>query len=236
MSGLQVRRAEWESFAAENALYYICTGPEGTNESSFWQSGEDVVEHELLPVMLRHNTPRNRALELGCGVGRLAIPLARHFQAIVGLDIAAAMVSKAAEFAKRHGADNTQFIQIGDPEGVLRQLGAYSARVDFIYSMLVFQHIDDFKLIDKYVQLVRSLLSPSGVAYLQFDTRREGLLYHAKRILPDSVLPRQWRRGIRRVRRDPLELESCFGQHALKIVEQVTPRSELHKYVLKVRS
>lgn len=236
MSELRVRRAEWETFAAENPLHYICTGTEGRNESSFWQSGLELVQTELLPILLRYQVPRNLALELGCGVGRLAIPLGKHFQAVAGLDIAQAMVTQASQFAEQKGATNARFIQIQDPQRALEQLAFYSGAVDFVYSMLVFQHIDDFTVIDEYVHLIAGLLTNSGVAYLQFDTRAQGLLYSAKNALPDVLLPRDWRRGIRRVRRDPSELESCFKRHSLKVLEQITPHTELHRYILQRQS
>lgn len=236
MSDLRVRRAEWEHFAADNPLHYICTGAEGRSESSFWQSGQELVQNEFLPVLVRYQVPRNLAIELGCGVGRLAIPLSNHFQKVVGLDIAQAMVSRASQLAQQKGAVNARFIQIQDPQQALEQLALYTGTADLVYSMLVFQHIDDFNVIDEYVRLVRGLLTKSGMAYLQFDTRPKGLLYGAKSALPDLLLPRDWRRGIRRMRRRPEELEASFKRHSLKVVEQLTPRTELHKYILKVQS
>ena len=60
------------------------------------------------------------------------------------------------------------------------------------------------------------MLSDRGIGYLQFDTRPPGWLYEVKTALPDFLLPRFWRRGIRRIRRDPSELEQAmnlFGKH-----------------------
>jgi SAM-dependent methyltransferase len=50
---------------------------------------------------------RGRVLELGCGTGRIALPLARGGSPIVGIDRSAPMLSRAARAAKRSRARRT---------------------------------------------------------------------------------------------------------------------------------
>ena len=60
----------------------------------------------------RHVDPTfapSRTLDFGCGVGRVAIPLARRFEHVVGLDVSPGMLTRAAEAAQRQG--------VGRPRG-----------------------------------------------------------------------------------------------------------------------
>ena len=233
---LQVRRTEWESFANENPYHYICTDLPSNDRDSFWQSGEQMIQREILPLVAKYGIERKAALEMGCGVGRLALALAPHFQKVLGLDIAGTMVLQASSEALERKIDNATFIKIEDPGRIGDQLGIYQRKIDLVYSYLVFQHIDSFEVIDAYLNTVSKIISSGGIAFLQFDTRSKNLLYYTKGILPDTLLPRNWRRGIRRIRREPAEIESCFDRHSLEIVETITPRTELHRYVVRLKS
>lgn len=78
---------------------------------------------------------RDRALDFGCGVGRLTQALADEFDEVVGLDIAASMV-EAAGAHNRHG-DRVRF-RVNTSE---RLEGIDDASFDFVYSSKTLQHI-----------------------------------------------------------------------------------------------
>jgi hypothetical protein len=54
-----------------------------------------------------------------------------------------------------------------------------------------------------------------------------------KMVLPDFVLPRFLRRGIRRIRRNAVELEAIFAEAGLHPTESIAPGTNHHCYVLR---
>jgi hypothetical protein len=78
------------------------------------------------------------------------------------------------------------------------------------------------------------LLHKHGLAYLQFDTRSRDFRYRLKTGLPDLLLPRFWRRGIRRIRRAPEEIEAGIRRAGLKIAGELTPNTAYHRYILRI--
>jgi len=63
-------------------------------------SGDFVVH--TADLMNRYTTGRNRALDLGCAVGRASFELARNFSEVIGLDYSASFVGSARHL-KEHG-------------------------------------------------------------------------------------------------------------------------------------
>ncbi|MGC2765476.1 MAG: class I SAM-dependent methyltransferase [Candidatus Acidiferrum sp.] len=227
-------RHSWERFAEVDPYLYILTNMKRTDPRAFWESGERLVKIELLPVIQSHAVRPFVAMEVGCGIGRLVLPLSRTFRHVVGVDIASGMVQRATSFANDNGIKNVSFAAISGPEDLLKQTGEYSGTCDFIYSLLVFQHIPEFSIIEGYLHVIRTLLHKRGIAYLQFDTRRAGMQYRLKTRLPDFLLPRFWRRGIRRIRRSSEEIETCIRRAGLEVIEQRTPDTEYHRYILRL--
>ena len=223
----------WDRFAEADPYTYILTDLKSPDPKKFWESGEHTVQAELLPVIRERAIRRRIGLELGCGVGRLLFPMARHFEEMVGVDIAEGMVRRAVSFAGDNGIRNVTLAAISGPEDLLHTAGEYAGKVDFLYSLLVFQHIPDFAVIESYLHAISELLEENGIAYLQFDTREQNLLYQWKTELPDFVLPKFWRRGIRRIRRSSTEIEVCLRRAGLEIVSEMEPRSAYHRYILR---
>jgi SAM-dependent methyltransferase len=224
----------WERFADVDPYLYILTDMKRGDPGAFWESGEQLVRAELLPLMQANAVRPVLALELGCGIGRLVLPLARHVQEIVGVDISRGMVQRATAFASDNGIRNASFDAIAGPEDFLRHAGKYAGNCDFIYSLLVFQHIPEFAMIEGYLYVIRILLHEYGLAYLQFDTRPKTLGYRVKNWLPDFLLPRFWRKGIRRIRRSPDEIDACIRRAGLEIFGELSPHTAYHRYLLRL--
>lgn len=149
----------------------------------FWGSGEAQVD-ERLAVAERHFGPlaRRRALDFGCGVGRLTLPLARRFEEAVGLDIAPAMLAEARRNAEAAGLANARWLLSDDA------LGAVEGRFDLVMSCIVLQHIP----VRRGLGIVRRLLdrvAPGGAAALHVcidrgDSPAQALRYAAQRHVP----------------------------------------------------
>jgi SAM-dependent methyltransferase len=224
----------WEHFAEADPYLYIFTDMKRTDPQVFWESGERIVRTELLPLVHAHSLRPSLALELGSGVGRIAFPLSRKFRRVVGVDIANGMVQRAKSLARDMGVDNACFIPISGPEDLLDLADGCAGSCDLIYSLLVLQHIAVFSIIEGYLHVIRVLLHQRGLAYLQFDTRPQDLAYRLKTQLPDFVLPRFWRRGIRRIRRSPVEIVACIRSAGMEIIDELSPNSAYHRYVLRL--
>jgi SAM-dependent methyltransferase len=222
----------WETFAQENPEFYIYTAP-GVDFSTaegralFRQSGRDDVE-QILRESRPHLNGFDRAIEIGCGVGRLILPMAEHFADVIGVDIAPSMIGKLKEYGRAAGVPNVR--------GFLAdEAWSEQGEADLVYSLIVFQHIASGPVIAEYFRRIATCLSRTGVCYAQFDTRPRTLPYYGLRMLPDAVLPRPWRKGVRRVRRRPADLRSLFESGGLTVIEELRPDSDWHAFLLRLR-
>ena len=92
-------REDWNARAGEDAYYYVAFGRRDQADTEFEDTGIEVVaglEWELKRVPSQNPRAR-RALEIGCGPGRLMRPMAKHFGEIHGVDVADAMIARARE-------------------------------------------------------------------------------------------------------------------------------------------
>ena len=184
---------DWETFARTDPQYYIdpTLGP-GVEPDAFREGGRGVVDWA---VQWAVDLPgHRRALEIGCGVARDTVHLARHFDHVDGVDVSPTMVASALA---RGVPDNVSLHALSGRDLQPMPAGAY----DLVFSHLVFQHIADPAVIAVYLRETERVLTPGGVAVLQFDTRPASRLVRSAQLLPDPLLPRDRRRSIRRHRR-----------------------------------
>src|SRR5579871_4780334 len=95
-------REDWNARAREDAAYYVAFGRRDQDDAEFFSTATDVInglEFELrrVPLTERGNW---RALEIGCGPGRLMRPMSRHFLRIDGVDVSDEMIALAREKLK----------------------------------------------------------------------------------------------------------------------------------------
>src|SRR5215813_11512949 len=93
----------WNAFARQDALWAILTSPD--KDKGRWQPEEFFAtgKSEIAGLMqsvaaLNWTERRQRALDFGCGVGRLTQALCDYFAECCGVDIAAEMLRLAEEF------------------------------------------------------------------------------------------------------------------------------------------
>ncbi len=158
-------REDWNARAREDAGYYVAFGRRESDDVEFFATATEVIkglEWELrrVPLAERGNW---RALEIGCGPGRLMRPMSRHFVEIHGVDVSDEMISLAREkladilTAHPHATDGSSLTQFADES------------FDFVYSYAVFQHIPSRDVVFEYLREIHRVLKTGGLARLQFN-------------------------------------------------------------------
>ncbi len=181
-------RADWNERAREDANYYVAFGRRDQDDDEFFSTAADVVrdlEGELKRLPPAVPVAARRALEIGCGPGRLMRPMSRHFGEIYGVDVSDEMIAQAKvklhdiPWAYPHhanGADLSQF-----PCG----------HFDFVYSFAVLQHIPSADVVFSYLRETVRVLKPGGVARLQINglpkTEQDYTTWEGVRVSADQV-------------------------------------------------
>ena len=163
----EIMKQDWNERAKMNTLFAIYTGHTGP-EQEFWESGEIECEKILgkgsarFSNILQGKDPKKmRVLEIGCGIGRLLIPMSKIFQNASGIDISSEMVRIGKEKAK--GISNCEILE---NNGI--DLSLFSDNYfDFCYSFIVFQHIPDKKIVEEYIKEVSRVLKPGSLFRFQ---------------------------------------------------------------------
>ncbi len=154
-------RSEWNERAREDANYYVAFGRREQDDEEFFATGADVVR--ALEAELKRLPGRGRALEIGCGPGRLMRPMSRHFKEIHGIDISDEMIERA-----RVNLAGVPHAHVRHAEG--SDLSAFpDGSIDFVYSYAVFQHIPSGEVVFGYLEEVARVLAPGGIAHLQLN-------------------------------------------------------------------
>jgi len=153
---------DWDLRSRRNARWYIYWDAWETEEE-FDASGEKEVTEILLKNISINS--KCRALEIGCGVGRLLKPLSHYVTDLYGVDISKEMISQGKE---RLASLNN--ISLSVCEG---DLSAFKDNFfDFCYSLAVFRHIPEKKYIYRYLSEVSRVLKPAGI--LKFEVWGSG--------------------------------------------------------------
>jgi SAM-dependent methyltransferase len=169
-------RAEWNQRAREDAHYYVAFGGRDQEEEGFLATGREVVgavEWELKRFPPTANRRAWRALEIGCGPGRLMRPLSRDFGEIHGVDVADEMVRLARERLRDIPHAHVHLAGAG-----LSQFADDS--FDIVYSYAVYQHIPSRDVVLEYMRETRRVLKPGGIFRGQYNS------------LPPNPNPNTW--------------------------------------------
>jgi SAM-dependent methyltransferase len=156
-NSLAAIRRDWDARARENARAYINWPGIANEEGAFFISGRADYDRYIKPFLKKMEfDPADKvALEIGCGIGRIARWAAADFREYLGVDVSPEMVRKAAGYHIPHatfrsvsGADLT-----GIPTG----------SIDFAFSFAVFQHIPDKAAIFNYFAETARVLRHGGI-------------------------------------------------------------------------
>lgn len=138
-------------------MFNILSTPGGWDEAEFFATGEREIAHVLGRLdELGIERPTGRALDFGCGVGRLTLALADRFDHVDGVDISPEMIALA------EGHPGCEFHVNDEPDLALFADDTF----DFVYSFIALQHMAR-ELAEGYVREFVRVLKPGGVAVFQ---------------------------------------------------------------------
>ena len=104
-----------------------------------------------------------RALDFGCGVGRMSLPLAQRCEYVYGVDVSPAVLREADDSAKRMNLTNVEWLET-------TRLAELSGRYDLVISLWVFQHIPSREGEEILATILRGL-RPGGVGAIHVTLR-----------------------------------------------------------------
>ncbi|MBI5254485.1 class I SAM-dependent methyltransferase [Candidatus Falkowbacteria bacterium] len=213
---------DWEKFAKTNPRYYIAL--DSCCEHDFWRKGEENFQNFILPVLEKYKIKRDSALDFGCGLGRYTFPLRKYFDNVVGVDVSDAMFDLARKEVVSRNIENV-FLKNNE------QFFGSDQKFDFIFCANVFQHIEQSEEIENIFAKFGNI--SIGYCYLQFDTRPIDFLYKIKMSLPDWLLPKAHRHGIRRIRRNAEWVRALSNWMGFDVIEEFNPNSKYHYFLLR---
>jgi SAM-dependent methyltransferase len=136
------------------------------NRAEFYASGQGDVD-TFLAFLARNEVDTagfQKALEYGCGVGRVTRFLAQRFSEVVACDISPSHLAQADQYLKDCALDNVTFVRICS----LADLSG-PADLDVVFCVIVLQHNPPPAIV-AILQGLLARLRPGGVAYFQVPT------------------------------------------------------------------
>ncbi len=145
------------------------------NETEFYASGgEAISQFQVAAARCGLDLSSYKScFELGCGVGRITLWLARLFPAVTGADISVNHIDLARAAAERAGTTNISFLNINKIEQY-ETLPPF----DVFLSLIVLQH-NPPPLMAFILEAILTKLSPGGAAYFQIPTHLTNYSFRA---------------------------------------------------------
>lgn len=160
----------WEDWGKKDPYFSVFTNQKfrlhaltDDAKAEFFEIGRLQTEY-ILQVIHKHVDPHfqpQSALDFGCGVGRLVIPLARTISRVVGLDVSQSMLAEAKKNAAEQNMANAAFLQSDDTLSNIRE------QFDLVHSFIVFQHIPPERGREIFSALLAKI-APGGIGAVQF--------------------------------------------------------------------
>jgi SAM-dependent methyltransferase len=163
----QVRR-HWDALAKDDPFWAVLTEAQKEGRrwtlADFYATGVAEVRDDVARVRaVDPDLSMGRALDFGCGAGRLTQALLPHFGRVTGVDISERMVALAREHCRD---DRLEFRHNARPDLRIFPAGSF----DFVYSRITLQHIAP-RYTRRYLKEFVRVLAAGGVLSVQIPDR-----------------------------------------------------------------
>jgi ubiquinone/menaquinone biosynthesis C-methylase UbiE len=198
---LKQLQKNWDLFGKKDPLWAILTQPDKKDGKwdldAFFQTGELEIKRLLRSLdKLELTITTQKALDFGCGIGRLTQALAAHFDEVTGVDIAPSMIDLANKYNKNK--ENCLFLL--NERDDLRVLPSDS--FNLIYTNITLQHMAPHYALN-YLREFGRILAPNGILVFQLPAKmildptstRHNLVVRANQLLGSR--PLLWYRKIK---------------------------------------
>lgn len=163
----------WNTFGLEDPMWAILTKENKKggkwDVEAFFETGKVEISRLFnLLEKLNVTLPPGKAMDFGCGIGRLTQAMAEHMDEVVGIDIAPSMIEKA-NILNHHIDKVTYYL---NEQNALSNFPSES--FSFIYSNITLQHMRP-RYAKVYIQEFVRLLKKDGVMVFQMPAKRKDL-------------------------------------------------------------
>jgi SAM-dependent methyltransferase len=158
----------WNEFGKRDPFWAILTRADKKNNrwqpDEFFDTGREEIEQVLAGASAwLPRQRRGKALDFGCGVGRLTQALCRHFAECHGVDIADSMIELARRY-NQFGDRCYYHVNRGNDLALFA-----NNTFDFIYTTLVLQHMSPVHA-RRYIEEFLRVLAPGGLLVFQIPS------------------------------------------------------------------
>ena len=205
---LKELKYNWDKFGQLDPFWAVLSlnNKKGNKWESdkFFKTGQEEIERLINSVENSGiELSRKKALDFGCGVGRLTQALAQYFYEVYGVDISPSMLNLAHKY-NSYGQKCQYFLNDTDNLKLFKD-----NQFDFIYSNITLQHMKPIYS-QKYIKEFFRVLSPQGLLIFQ--------------------LPSELKSGTNRIKNDKNSKNSSQTNSVRKIIKQIIPFSLLNLY------
>lgn len=181
----------WEGLAKFDPMWAVLTDGDKIGRKwdpeEFFRTGHEEITHlmALLPV-----GPRERAIDFGCGLGRLTQALTSYYGEVVGVDISPTMLELARSYDQTGRCEFK--VNASNDLGILE-----SNSFDLVLSCITLQHMpprDSLSYIRDFVRLIK----PGGMILFNMPSHRV--------VTPRSIIAGLVPRTLRRRRLGGIEM------------------------------
>jgi ubiquinone/menaquinone biosynthesis C-methylase UbiE len=177
-------RRDW-NHRAVNAPKETTATFDASDWETYWASGSRDLEVLLELAQQAGCTSRELAVEIGCGLGRVARPLAARFRKVLAVDISQEMLRQAAQLA---GAPNIDYeLVVAD-----HRLHLKDGSADLVIAWTVFRHTSK-SVFDAYLKEARRILKTGGCLVFEMQVRQTGAVVEPQPY--DSLTEREYTRA-----------------------------------------